>query len=93
MTDITIPKTDITIPPEALKAAARAHAMANEGHDEWWFLHVDKVRAAILAALNAWPGVFSAIRTEEGGVEWDNEGNAPECLVLPLTTENTDDKA
>lgn len=40
-----------------------------------------------VAAINAWPGMFSAIRTEEGGVEWDNEGNAPECLVLPLPQE------
>ena len=43
----------------------------------------------IRTALNAWPGMFSAIRTEEGGVEWDNEGNAPECLVLPLPQEKS----
>lgn len=44
---------------------------------------------AFAAAINAWSGMFSAIRTEEGGVEWDNEGNAPECLVLPLPQEST----
>lgn len=53
--------------------------------------HLVDMKHAIAAAINAWPGVFSAIRTEEGGVEWDNEGNAPECLVLPLPQEASDD--
>lgn len=68
--------TDITIPPEALEAAARAHAKMNEGHDEWWFLHVDKVRASCLAMLNAWPGMQPQ--------EWHGAGSR---LTLPLPTE------
>ena len=90
--------TDIIIPKEALGAAAhhaaitiyrlvdpdtRAHELTED--------ELGKVAiAAIAAAINAWPGMFSAIRTEEGGVEWDNEGNAPECLVLPLTEKQSD---
>lgn len=74
--------TDISIPPEALEAAARAHAKMNEGHDEWWFLHVDKVRAACLAMLKHWPGMWHINAV-------DFEGK----IILPLPKENTNDKA
>lgn len=65
------------VPKEAIEAAA---VMLSNGKT---------TAQAIAAAINAWQGMFSAIRTEEGGVEWDNEGNAPECLVLPLPQENS----
>ena len=77
--------TDITIPPEALEAAARAHAKMNEGHDEWWVLHVDKVRAACLAMLNAWPGMA----VNDGCPVW----HAYPHIILSLPTENTDAEA
>lgn len=71
--------TDITIPAEALEAAARAHAKANEGHDEWWPLHVDKVRAACIAMLRNWPGMKLnpswELRTHKRSVE----------MILPMS--------
>ena len=67
------------VPKEAIEAAA---VMLSNGKT---------TAQAIAAAINAWQGMFSAIRTEEGGVEWDNEGNAPECLVLPLPQEASDE--
>ena len=76
--------TDITIPPEALEAAARAHAKMNEGHDEWWFLHVDKVRASCLAMLKEWPGMDTGPNIY---------GRQDAIIHLPLTQENTDAEA
>jgi hypothetical protein len=45
------------IPDEVVEAAARAIAIANEGHDKWWTLHMRKASEAIAAALNAWTGM------------------------------------
>lgn len=47
---------DITIPPEAVEAAARALAIENETTDKWWPLYMRRATASIRAALAAWPG-------------------------------------
>ena len=85
--------TDITIPPEALEAAAE------DIYNHWQFSFTGKVpwvpggnslmqekardlaRAAIAAAINAWPG---AHKWDTGQV-WHQA-----AIVLPLT-ENTND--
>lgn len=74
---------DITIPPEALEAAARAHAKMNEGHDEWWFLHVDKTRAACLAMLKAWPGSYSLAENDSADIR------DVAAIILPLPQETS----
>jgi len=76
----------ITIPPEALEAAARAICEAENGPCEclpdecgctYWQAHA---RAAIAAALAAWPGW-------EGS--WTGDGDTlRRTLILPLHTEN-----
>ena len=71
--------TDIKLPAAVVEAAARAHAKVNEGHDEWWFLHVDKVTAALLAGLKAWPGM-----------EIEMVAETDDFLVLPLTEKHGD---
>lgn len=57
--------SDITIPPEVVEAAARVlHANAEVFHDVLWDdlgdydreAYREEARAAILAALKAWPG-------------------------------------
>ena len=48
--------TDITIPPAALEAGARALAIAKEGNDEWWTLHMRAARAAFFAIVENWEG-------------------------------------
>ena len=77
--------TDITIPPSAVEAAARAL------HREWkgdWGIRWDELmpsdqdqfrmeaRAAILAALNAWPGMIEAHHQR------DNQ----HAIILPTNT-------
>ena len=68
---------DITIPPEALEAAARALAIENETREDWWRFYEGKARAACNALLAAWPGALT---------EWNTRarGKAEE-IILPLT--------
>ena len=88
---------DITIPPEALEAAARELAMA-------LVLAVDEdcracaltddeltevVSAACLAMLRAWPGM-GPIRMDQPIGEWCDKLPA---IILPLTQENTNAEA
>jgi hypothetical protein len=72
------------IPPEALEAAARALADdANLNWDDVPFAQDvmrGEARAAIAAALNAWPGAEV--------VKWYH---ADQTLILPLTTEAGND--
>ena len=84
--------TNITIPPAALEAGARA---AYEEHcrkyypksfipwekvdPDYQWEHRHEASAACLAMLKAWPGM---------GRDWSND---EEIIALPLT-ENTDDK-
>lgn len=70
------------IPDEVVEAAAKAHAMINEGHDKWWHLHVEKVRASIAAALNAWPGMSTGPNIY---------GRQDSIIHLPLPQETSDE--
>ena len=69
--------TDITIPPEALRAA-RAASMNARGDGE------DPVRAACLAMLKAWPGSYSL--TENDSAEIRDVA----AIILPLTESSND---
>lgn len=71
---------NITIPPEALEAGARALAIAKEGNDEWWTLHMRATRACFLAMVKAWPGV--SLHQQDINAQYS-------YFVLPLT-EQTD---
>lgn len=68
------------IPDEVVEAAARAYAILNEGHDEWWHLRAERARAAIAAALNAWP---------DAGIE--EYVNRDRGIFLPLPQEPRDE--
>lgn len=72
--------TDITIPPEALEAAARAICEAdfNLPHDAPDF-HV-YARAACLAMLEAWPGMQKIYRSEDEKLF---------SIILPLPEKET----
>ena len=48
-------------------------------------------RAAISAALNAWPGAFNAVQTEDEKVGSEADGETPTCFVLPLPQEPRDE--
>ena len=78
---------NITIPPAALEAGARA-AMDDAG---WHWDSADEARrdiwrrtarAAFLAMIEAWEGVVNA----------SLDGNGNRCLVLPLPAEASDDQ-
>lgn len=80
--------TDITIPPEALEAAARA-ACEDRGYD--WDKYINFrpafrriAHAALRAGIAAWPGMQHC--------RW-NELNAAftSHLILPLPKENAND--
>jgi len=79
--------TDITIPPEAVEAAARAicetengpcKCMPDECGCTYWKAHAT---AALRAGIAAWPRML---------VEWHSRGPG---IILPLPTENTNDQA
>ena len=70
------------IPPEALEAGARALARYNceqwdNDPDRWSAYFTDEARAAITAALGAWPGAYEEYMNDE-----DGEG-ARVCVILP----------
>ncbi len=82
----------ITIPPEALEAAARAMAKAGYGFagieltdpytaDSDYWDHI--AHAAIRAALTAWPGM-GPIRTDQPIGDWCDKLPA---IILPLPKE------
>ena len=73
--------TDITIPPEALEAAARAYAVANDTPELWWRLYEEKVRAACIAMLRSWPGITGVLESEI----------SPAVIILPLPKEASDE--
>ena len=80
--------TDITISPEAIEAAAIELAPAP------WSMYTEdarehfrrKARAAIHAALKAWPGM----QHDPGALVTDAYRD-PGKIILPLPTEKTDD--
>ena len=92
--------TDIHIPPEALEAGARAAYYAfteiniGDGEDRWERLlprfraeYREQARAALLAALAAWPGMNVLPGMQRGMRE------TKPVLILPLNTENPDAEA
>ena len=81
--------TDITIPLEALEAAAKAIADLSCPSD--LFVQCvaaggcvcrEQARSACLAMLKAWPGMTWACR---------GKGTPPHLLFLPMPAENTND--
>lgn len=81
--------SEITIPPEAIEAAARAYAVANDTPELWWPLYEEKSRAAIRAALAAWPGM----EQRTSGHHPRGIGGPGEVvtrrIILPLPQEST----
>ena len=86
--------TDITIPPEALEAAAKVLHYHAEIFDDlpWEDLsdtdqeaYIDEARAACLAMLKAWPGM-----EHDPGALVTETYRDPGKIILPLTQENTD---
>lgn len=84
--------TDITIPPEAVEAAARHIAEGRLPEFTWAELDDDMKEfyredalPAIRAAIIAWPGMKTP--TEQ----WarDNGRNIAPCIILPLPQENS----
>ena len=71
--------SDITIPPEALRAARTAYLKAT--HLSWQ----GAVDAACHAMLAAWPGMRLAPAIPHSYPELGR----PERIILPLPTENT----
>jgi hypothetical protein len=91
---------NITIPPEALEAAAKAIADLSCPPDLFGQCEAAggcmcraEARAACLAMLNAWPGRKTENRD---GWNWTDTGAVTthryEALILPLPKEPTDDK-
>ena len=66
--------TDIHIPPEVVEAAVAAFDASEE---DAYVSHADDIRAAIRAALAAWPGAFQTTT--------QINRDATEVLILPLT--------
>ena len=94
--------TDITIPPEALEAAARAvhdidrKIVGSVGEDwpTWEELspadrqrRLHRARAACLAMLKNWPGMSDIPSCEADGTRY------PRVIHLPITQENTNAEA
>lgn len=89
--------TDIIIPPEAVEAGARAayednknRSKSSVAYPDWQNLecsvretYCSEARAAILAALKAWPGAAER-RSWDGSIG---------RLILPLTTQEPGDEA
>ena len=77
--------TDITIPPAALEAGAKAlcakagyaWTVTPDVHAHWR----EQARAAFLAMLENWPGIA-----------WQQGGNGTERPLLPLPAEASDDR-
>lgn len=75
---------NITIPSEALEAAARAIATM-EGVPEAWVLRQVRARAACLAMIRAWPGMLTMPATPDG--QWTPWATTSAHIILPLPTE------
>ena len=70
---------NITIPPEAIKAAAKA-MWKTDDPSQW---ELGMARAACLAMLKAWPGA------QDSGLTMGK--HSTRIYILPLPTENTND--
>lgn len=69
--------TDITIPPEALRAAARALHDASGTADCWDSMWDEMARAACIAMLSAWPDMVEQF--------FPNSPLRPPGIFLPFT--------
>jgi hypothetical protein len=78
--------TDITIPPEALRAA-RVASMNARGDGE------DPVRAACIAMLKAWPGMRREIMDRHFSWSRTSPIEVVEVpyIILPLPRQNSND--
>jgi hypothetical protein len=74
--------TDITIPPEALEAAAKA-MWKTDDPSQW---ELGMARAACLAMLKAWPGM----EHDQGALVTDIYRD-PGKIILPLPKEASDE--
>jgi hypothetical protein len=72
--------TDITIPPAALEAGARAIAVDGGIADPEWRFYKEAARAAFLAMLAAWEGM-----------EIDDTQYGADFIILPLPQEVSDE--
>jgi hypothetical protein len=92
--------TDITVPPEALEAAAKELYEVDPYIDEdddvipWEELYmIDKEKyldfalSACLAMLKAWPGIITKPATPDG--QWTHNATIWAHIILPLPMENT----
>ena len=70
-------KDDITIPPEALEAAARALAIETETREDWWRFYEGKASAACIAMLKAWPSMRNSQHVSFNG-------QTEHAIILPL---------
>jgi hypothetical protein len=73
--------TNITIPPAALEAGARAIAVDGGIADPEWRFYKEAARAAFLAMLAAWEGM-----------EIDDSQYGGDFIILPLPQEASDDQ-
>ncbi len=67
---------DEQIPDEVVEAAAKSISEFSEPIDKWRY-HISEARAAIAAAINAWPGAWHV-----------DAADFEEKLILPLPQEN-----
>jgi hypothetical protein len=82
--------TDITIPPAALEAGARALARYNceqwdNDPDRWRAYFTDEARAAFLAMIEAWP---NRVTVKDDG---RRQTYIIPAIILPLPTEASDE--
>lgn len=86
-------QNDITIPDEVVEPIARALCVAEgcdpellrfNGNDKLWTAWIDEARAAILTALQAWPGSSYLCENDSATIR------DLECFILPLPTKETD---
>lgn len=70
---------DITIPAEALEAAARAICLHERAHDKDWPDYLGHARAACIAMLKNWLGLSVALPSD-----WYEYELYPKSLILPI---------
>ena len=80
----------MNIPAAALEAGARALARYNceqwdNDPDRWRAYFTDEARAAIAAALEAWPGMSQLAENDSASIR------EMAALILPLPQEASDD--
>ena len=79
------------VPPAAMEAGARALARYNceqwdNDPDRWRAYFTDEARAACLAMLENWPGMFTCL----GDEDYPRKLKPHDALILPLTEKPND---